>query len=240
MIVAIPFCEADQARAERLCDLVWWMGQNPVGHCLVVAGHDVHPEFQLKVRLAAEVAFHSVDFLKVTTQGTQKFEKVNSVFRQVARHIFTSYKEPWLWLEADCVPVKPSWLMDIFQAYHTQPKRYMGRYLMVKDKRFMSRVGVYPVDAINDLEGACNTPAPFERVVDILPRATHTRLIHMEKWDPKKPLPDDVIIVNGDRTGQLVEQLIEKTSTQVTVTIPEPIIVAKRRGRPRKVANGIS
>lgn len=100
----------------------------------------------------------------------------------------------------------------------------MGRHMKGKTQVFMSRTGIYPVDAIHLLDGYCAGDAPFERVAQTMKSSTNTGLIHIEKWSPGMEFPVDVVLVNGDRTGALVESLIE----QVPVNAPKP------RGRPRK------
>lgn len=209
MTVVIPYNENDWQLAERLCDALLWIGLNkPKGHCLLVPNITVHAEYKLKVKLAAELAFVSVDQLEVTTPK-EKVVGINSTFRQVAHYVYQSYKEPWLWLEADNVPIKTTWMRDLFKAYEDQPKRFMGRFMKAKAGTFMSRTGIYPQNSIHDLDNPCKGEPPFERVANILPRCASTPLIHMERWTPESVVPPEVVLVNGDRSGQLIEQMIE-------------------------------
>lgn len=214
MIVVVPFNTADQLMAERLMDACYWIGGcKPQGHCLLVPGPDVHQEYKFKVRLAAEVAFSSVDVFELpSVNGETKIQKINSVFKQAARYVQECYKHPWLWLEVDNVPLRPGWMLKLFSAYHNQPKRYMGRHMQGKNQVFMSRTGIYPADAIHELDGACNNQAPFERVANILPRTASTPLIHMEKWDGNLAYPEGPVLLNRDRSGKLIEQLIEEAN----------------------------
>lgn len=227
MITVLVFNAADQARAERLCDAIYWCGgQKPIGHALVCAGSDVHAECKRKVTIAAQVAFSSAELLELTPVTGTKTQQINSVFSQVSKYVQECYREPWLYLEADCVPLKPTWLTDLFTAYHNQPKRYFGRHMAGKTDRFMARMGIYPHDAHSDMAGACASPNPFERVAQILPRTTNSGLFHMEKWKEGLVLPATALLLNGDRSGQLIEQLIETAPVTTEVTL------AKRRGRP--------
>ncbi len=211
MIVVIPYNENDWQRAERLCDAVYWIGLcKPIGHCLLAPNSTVHPEYKLKVKLAADVAFTSVEQIEVNVpKDATKNVAINTTFRHVSAHTFHAYKEPWLWLEADNVPIKPTWLKDLFKAYDKQPRRFMGRFMKAQSGTFMSRTGIYPADAYRDLEPALKGEPPFERVANILPRCTSTPLIHMEKWRDDLQLPEEVVLLNGDRTGQLIETMIE-------------------------------
>lgn len=231
MIVVIPFNAADQARAERLADCVFWLGgQKPLGYCLIAAGSDVHAEFKRKVTIAAQVAFSSAELLELTPVAGTKTQQINSVFSQVSKYVQECYREPWLYLEADAVPLKPTWLTDLFTAYHNQPKRYFGRHMAGKADRFMSRMGIYPHDAHNDMVGPCASPNPFERTAQILPRTTNSGLFHMEKWKDGLVLPPTALLLNGDRSGQLIEQLIEAAPVTTEVTLK------RGPGRPRNKA----
>lgn len=218
MIVAIPFNQNDWQRAERLMDCIYWTSaKKPNALCLLVPDALLHQEFKLKVRIAAELAFPMVEMIDSEfPKPGDKVSGINAAFRTACRHIFQSYRHPWLWLEADCVPVAGNWLKALFSAYENQPKRFMGRYLKANSGTFMSRVGIYPPDAYRDLESAVQGAAPFERVANILPRCANTQLIHMEKWSPEKGIPHDAVLINGDRTGALVESMIEATETKTT------------------------
>lgn len=214
MIVVVPFDSEDAVRAERLMDCCYWIsGKKPVGHCLLVAGSDVHPEYRLKVRIAAEIAFESVDMMELNSvQGDTKPHKINSVFRQAARYVVDCYQHPFLWLEADNLPLKSNWLKALFREYDKQPRRYLGRFMQAKSGRFLSRTAIYPANAIHELDAHCQNAPPFERVANILPRCSSTRLIHMNQWNTDSVIPEDAVLINGDRSGLLVEALIESTA----------------------------
>lgn len=219
MIVVIPFSETDWQRAERLCDAIYWIGgKKPIGHCLLVADNAVHQEYRLKVKLAAEVAFASVDSTEVGIPHTAtKTVAINTTFRHACHYVFNHYREPWLWLEADNVPLKANWLKELFRVYEKQPRRYMGRFMQAKSGNFLSRTAIYPQNAVHDLDNACKGEPPFERIANILPRCTNTGLIHMEKWTRETVLPETVGLLNGDRNGILIEQLIAATDKRKKV-----------------------
>jgi hypothetical protein len=224
MIVVLPFNSEDAQRAERLLDCCYWIsGRKAAGHCLLVASPDVHSEYKAKVRLTAELAFLSVDLIELPVSGENKQQKINNVFRQAARYVKDCYKNPFLWLEADNVPLKPTWLKELFNTYTKQPRRYLGRFMQAKSGQFLSRTAIYPPDAIDDLEAHCSGQPPFERVANLMPRCTNTKLIDMQKWNPEVGLPEGAVLKNGDRTGTLIEKLIEES--------PEPKVATRRKVR---------
>lgn len=229
MIIVLPFCDADKTQAERLLDCIYWIGgQKPYSHLVLISAPDVHPEFRIKTRLAGEIGFHSVALMEITRlEGDTKIQKINQMFRQAARYIHDCYREPWLWLEPDSVPLTPTWISDLEKSYHNQPRRYMGRHMKAKDSIFLSRVAVYPSNAITDLDQYCSGPAPFERVSQILPRSTMSTLFHIDKaFKPELKVPEEVVLLNQDKTGLRIEKLIEDAPVKP---------LAKPRGRPRKV-----
>lgn len=228
MITVIPFHSEDAARAERLLDLIYWQsGKAQSGTCLLVHSPDVHQELQIKVRLTAEMCFSSVDMMRAELPtGLPRVGSINFMFKSASQYVRDCYKEPWLWLEPDCVPMVRNWQVILSEAYDAQPRRYMGRFMQGKAVRFMSRVGVYPTSASTDLAPWLDGETPFERSASILPRCHNTAMFHVAKYDPNIPIPETAVIVNGDRTGALVELLIEKVDDTDTVK--------RGPGRPRK------
>lgn len=213
MIIVIPYVQKDQERAERICDLIYWYGGWP--HCLLAIGPDVHPEYQEKVKWAAEVAFRSVDVMqtKVVT-GQTRNQQINDVFGQVCAQIRKRYWQPWLWLEPSCVLLDKSGLSKIQDAYESQPRRYMGAIMEgkvgaeAKKGRFLSRVAVYPHDAGVELEPHCKGQVPFNRMADIMPASTNSNLFKVVPWQDGMDTGESVLI-DGDKTGVLIERVMD-------------------------------
>jgi hypothetical protein len=72
---------------------------------------------------------------------------------------------------------------------------------------FMHKVGVYPADASDVV---CDESGPFWRVSPLILKAFKSNLIRVEKW--KEGLKTDAVLLDGDPTGKLVEQLIAAAS----------------------------
>lgn len=207
MIITTLFTSTDAARAERLFDAINWLGG--AGHCLLAHPADVHPEMREKVKISAEVACKSVDMIQVELiNGQTKIQQINSAFRQIARHTHQCYTQPWLWLEPCCVPLKHNWIGSILAEYKSQPRRYMGAYMQGKTQRFLSRVAVYPSNAIGDVDGACQTPNPFHRVVEIMPRSANSKLFRIGEWKAEMVL-GEAVLIDGDKSGVLIESVID-------------------------------
>jgi hypothetical protein len=263
ILIVIPFFSDQATRAERLLDCCYWLGgQKQSGHVLLVPAPDVHAEFKIKVRIAAEIGFESVDLYESkAVLGKSTTEKINSLFKQTAAHIAKSYRWPWLYLEPGCVPLVPDWRERLCNAYDMQPKPYFGPHIRITrgqaEAVHLSRVAIYPVRAIIDLEKHCNSTTPFEQASapDIVLRSTKNRLIQRMDFDgDQSKIRSDAVLIDNDPTGELVEKVIEQAphmgkfgwsdlrvkriafetwGNEIVKTIT-PEVPPRKRGRPRK------
>lgn len=209
LLTVIPITADDASKAERLLDLIFWIGgKKQSGSCLIQALHDVHAEQLNLVRLAAELNFVTVDVLKASPD--------EFMLKQAAKFITKAYKLPWLYIKPDCVPLKKDWREQLLAAYNAQPKRYMGPHLKTTgEKMVLSGTAIYPCNAQLD--------------DDLIPLSTKTRLIqHFLYENDRSKLRDDAVLLDCDKTGSLVEELIEAAQN--------PVLVEKKKpGRPKKV-----
>lgn len=207
----MPFHAGDAVLAERLMDWCFQLNdkqKNPAT-ILLCGSQDCHAELKTKVKIAAEVAFESVIELDVAlipqpNNVTGKGQLIGRSLMRIATYVGRNSRWPYLLIEPDCVPLSKGWLEKISAAYDDQHRRYLGNYMRMTttdgDKRFMGRVAVYPLSALNDI----NTK------YDTVPACTKTRLIqHMTFTgieDTEKIWPEAVLI-HGDKTGALIEHL---------------------------------
>jgi hypothetical protein len=206
--------------------LEWWT--KTIRSC---SAPDVHAEFKTTVRIAAEIGFESVDLYEPkAVLGKSTTEKVNSLFKQTAAQVAKSYRWPWLWLEPGCVPLVPDWREQLSSAYDAQPKPYFGPHIRITrgqtEAVHLSRVAIYPVRAIMDLDKHCNSTTPFEQASapDVVSRSTKNRLIQRMDFDgDQSKIRSDAVLLDADLTGELVERIIELS-----------VIPKRQRGRPRK------
>lgn len=225
LIAAIGFCPNDAWRAERLLDWIYQQnGRKAInGYCVLAPSHDTHAELRHKMTIAAELAFSSVNSIKIgPCSGSNRAEHINNLFRQTALNIYNTFKLPFLWLEPDTVPLRKGWLEELDDAYKDQPRRFMGAHLSVnvtegqEPQLMLSRPAVYAPDAIRDLDGYCKSNAVFERVSAsaMVPRSTKTRLIqHLPIVDdtPFDKVRDDACLLHPDKKGRLIDELRKQT-----------------------------
>jgi hypothetical protein len=179
IIIVLPFTNEETAKTERLLDHIFHIGGVP-GHILLVSAHDVHPEARERIKVAADVAFSSYEMIAVNPPlGKTKDERINFMFKQVAKYVQDTYRLPWFLMEPDCTPVSETWYHSLCTSYKVQPKRYCGSFFKAGSTLFCSRRIVYPFDAFKDLEQYCNGDAAFNFAAATfqVPRATKTQLV---------------------------------------------------------------
>jgi len=223
LLIVLPFCANDGVIAEHLCDYIFLLNKRVKKyHALLVADSDTHGEMREKVKIAAEVAFESVELIQApVVVSPDKNLRINRTFMAAAEHIAKAYRMPWFWMEPDCVPLAKNWFDKITDKYFDQPKRYAGSFFLTKDAAgkdafMMARVSCYPTNAIDDLKSFLSIQSPFHVTsgLAITPRATKTRLVQ------EAPVKDEyfnpmegVVMVHGDKHSILLAKLREQLET---------------------------
>lgn len=183
MLIVLSITNAEQA--EKLLDFIFRLsGRIQSGSCLLIAPANLHEEFRIKVRLSAEVAFSHVD---MTTAS-------DSHFAAAASKVRDAYKEPWLFIESDCVPLRPDWIDQLANAYDAQPKKFMGSH--VKDETgniHLARQSVYPFE--------------FNPAVDRIGASTKCRMVQHGQYVKREDIRPDAVLFCSDMTGELISVL---------------------------------
>lgn len=219
LLIILAVSANDGPLAERSLDLIYKLhGKKQAGHILIVANSDLHQELRQRLRITSELAFESVTETVAPTlikeMASNKVRQMNNLFRHAAITVQTKFKWPWLWLEPDCVPLKPDWISQLADAYETQPRRYLGLVSKnASDKMIMARCGVYHPGASHELDKLCQGEAPFaaacaERIVE---SATHTPLVAylpIESEDDIAKIPAKAVICHGDKQGIFAENWV--------------------------------
>lgn len=224
----------DYPQAEALLDLIAAQRKkSPRGYILIVAAPDLHAEQTKKLQIAAKIGFAQVGLLPVGWKkdaGKGKYEQVNHVMKSAAAHIWRHYKEPFIWLEPDCVPVVSDWLEVIEDEYERQPKLYLGPIVADdKGKKFLGRVAVYPRDCSPDINSHCDGKAPFEISAGetLVHRASKSKLFQqLVVNDPADcdKVRSDAVLVHGDKRGIL----LARTAERFCAVKPAPALPVER------------
>lgn len=218
LLPVLSFCANDAILAEHLLDFIYLLNRRkPRDYCLLVSAADAHAELDARVKIAAEVAFKYVDFVKApAVAGYNPYQRINYQFRAAAAYVAKTYRLPWLWLEPDAVPLRTSWLEAIALAHYQQPKRYSGSWLKSRDL-FLARIAVYPPDAFSDLETFFTGPDPFNWSAGstVIPKSTKTRLVQETVYTEGMAIAETAVLLHHDKNAVKLTELRDQLDTSV-------------------------
>src|SRR6266699_3072137 len=150
ILVVLPCHAGDVDRAETLLKWIKELG-NMDEHSLLIAADSGLPQERVKAMLAiVREEFNSVRAMIVNTGAIGWPLATNLMFKAVARQIHEAYKLPWLWLEADAVPLREDWLNKIGETYRRSVRPLLGCVLDAEraieglPNRYLAGVAVYP------------------------------------------------------------------------------------------------
>lgn len=206
LLVALAFCEKD---LHLVKPLLAWIDElrrrdnildNRLPHSILLSADSrVKREVLLDLKAYAQTIFRFAEGVIVNVPDErQSWPKgPNFMFHNTLQVVAERYKLPWLWLEPDCVPLKPGWLDQLAHEYALCPKKFMGTMATVAltpdlPQRHMSGVAIYPPDAFPIMKEACASDIAFdyasaEKVVG-RNRVWETKLI-FEIWGDHTNVP---------------------------------------------------
>jgi hypothetical protein len=259
LLVTLPYCNKDIAAAERL--LKWIDELNTsLCHSLLLVGDSLVSRDKMKeFKSIASRSFHDVEAIIVTVPTNRQAwgTATKAMFEHTASQVSQCYKLPWLWLEPDCVPLKPTWLDELAYEYAFCPRRYMGAHVTASQLKsgppHMAGPAIYPSNAYAELVPYLNNGEHFDLCIapHVLPRSSNTDLIH-HFWgtqelaptfksaklegDPENVLTmahikPGAVLWHRNKDGTLIDMI--RTETAAEALLPsEP---KRRPGRPRKL-----
>jgi hypothetical protein len=144
-LVVLPVCSKD---SDLMLKCLGWIaqldGQNPFD-CLIAHDSTLGPVRLAPLRAAASRAFRTVqEFTYPRPVRESHPDAANHAFACTARHIAQVLHRPWLWFEADCVPLKPNWLPTLDLEYRNCGQPVMGPG--VPDLGHFNGTSIYPAD----------------------------------------------------------------------------------------------
>lgn len=153
MICALSFCATDRLMALELSRHIECLGGVKQHRCIVFHPDDTDSD---GIRETLRRAFESVQIVEYPGILKGWPDGPNQAFWTACDTISRLQKpEPWLWMEADCVLTRHSWLDEINQEYQFCGKPILG----VKNKTFdgkgkpsgehITGVAVYPANLIS-------------------------------------------------------------------------------------------
>lgn len=231
LTTVIPCHGGDAERAEKLLDLILFLQyKQPEGYGVIALSPDVPQEMRDKLRLTAELVFETVEILNINPADMPKMERtpeskpvwVDAMFNQVVRRMNKAYKDPWVWLEPDCVPLKRNWKDALHEEYFSQPKRYLGVRLSYGEAKALTMHSVFPADALRDVEAAMELSIPFRfYAFDLSTRSKLWQYETITSLDDRHKISASTVLVHSDKAGVLIEDVMERSAPKSEYTAVE-------------------
>lgn len=240
MIVTFPYSPIDQELGVKLSKWMVELGKSTGYRAIVVRDVRCHPNNDRSIKHNLEQVFDSVEVVTVNDRIDGWPSGPNSMFRTAAKHIEFTKPEPFLWLEADVVPLKTGWVEAIDREYRADPvKPFLGDFVNVPNvEPHCSGICVYPGD-ISNHAGIATMATDIAWDVfashEIVPRMKQTAFIkHRWKHPPFQNMSQvdnllaqlgDAVLFHADKSGTLIDFLREKRGgpkATGVLTLPEP------------------
>lgn len=152
MICVFSFCTHDREMALALAQHIECMGGVEKHDCIALYPDSVDAQKILGHLYKAFLAVQIVTYRETLTGWP---DGPNQAFQEACQAIAArSDNEPWLWMEADCVPTSPRWLDIIEREYQWNGMQILGRFEQTFDGqgkvvgKHVSGVAVYPHDLL--------------------------------------------------------------------------------------------
>jgi hypothetical protein len=244
LLTIIPYCTNDLPITTKLLE---WINE--------LAARDIFTNGPLLLAADSAVPRSDIDRLAAIARKSWRWVRTMIVtvpadgwaptlmFRTISSHVVANYRLPFFWMEPDCIPLVPSWLRQLQDAYEECPKRYMGALISQTEDPALPAVhmtgcGIYPNDAIEDfmtIKDLKTQAWDIASALTIVPRCENTQLIH-HFWGLKdlppvfvhQRLPDspknhvtldfirkDAAVFHRSKGGELIDLLRQKLHREI-------------------------
>ena len=148
MIIAISYHDGDLDLMTRWSNHVQKLGPYLNHHLVLLPVHGVNTT-GIEQRLSGSFSKISIEPCHHTERGWPI--SCNKAFETMAWAAYQKYKQPFLWMEPDAVPLKQGWLNDVENEYRAKGRPFMGDYVaiagvMPNGVDHMSGIAVYHPD----------------------------------------------------------------------------------------------
>jgi hypothetical protein len=237
LMVVLPVCIKD---ADLLFKCLNWMveldGQNQFD-CLLSYDPSLGPVWLDRLRAAARRAFRTVHEFTYPRPVRETWpDACNVTFRASAQHMQAALHRPWLWFEADCVPLKPDWLPALALEYQNCGQPVMGP--VIPEVGHMNGTALYPADFANlspRAMSAVDVAWDTSMTADIVGKVHDCSRLFCHRWgmvnDALHPsqgpaphfastlavdqwIPPEAVIFHRSKDGSLIDQLRAKKRAQ--------------------------
>jgi len=154
LTVVLPFCEKDAELALEVLATIRYLDSKLDTKCLLVTDDNCPDSLREQVKSKADSAFSSVVELVIPIRIRDGWPRsANIMFAAAIRYVEDNQLGPFLWMEPDCVPLKPEWLSKLGKQYFAHGKPFMGHVEPYRDgDDVLYGTAVYPQDANSRLQ----------------------------------------------------------------------------------------
>lgn len=250
MVTVVAYHPGDADQALRQAS---WIAELDGGlekrHELILIADTRCPEaVTAQITLEYAKSFAAVELIPFVDHYRKWPNSPNEVFALAARHVASSRKQPWLFLEPDAIPLKRGWLDDIAAEYQRAlkgGKHFLGDLVTAGNSgvnvvTHMSGNAVWPANLYEHCGQvflAGNLAFDVAAASEIVPQMAVSSLI-LHRW--KSPafgsweevelrlfaLKPGAVLFHSDKTGSLIPLLREKLNLPVPVLAEEAIAEA--------------
>ena len=227
MIVALGYCHKDYLAAEKLFRWMVELDGQQQSHTLVLeSAHGMNPIHTALVMRAAKAAFHLVHGIIPKTSDERGWPvSSNHLFLTAYYFIKRMGGSPFLWLEADCIPLKPRWIDSLLGEYLGVGKPFMG-CIYESPWKHLTGVAIYPPEIEKYSPGVIKPGLCAWDMVDTDSTLKHTHHTgqYQHEWGnfkyniaPTFPnqanlklVRDDAVLFHRCKDGSLIDRLRER------------------------------
>ncbi len=158
LLVVLAFCGKDVELMTRNLEWMHELGGAKEYPCLLSYDDYTNRQRVAEVRKIAEKTFREVKINAYRARNDLGWPAgANLAWQHTARFIQQHYQIPWLWVEADAVPLSSNWLDVLSAYYHKCGKSYFGP--VVEERGHLNGVMIYPHNAAQRLPRAMSATA---------------------------------------------------------------------------------
>lgn len=150
MLTVLAFFSGDKPLAVNLARWIETLGGVSTHDCLLVVDKSTDSSGVIEplcraFKTVKETSSEPAGAQGTWGNGTTDATAANEMWITAGNYVYHMLRRPWMWIESDAVPLRPTWLDEIESEYQRARKPFMGAYVNIKPHEpHMSGNGVYP------------------------------------------------------------------------------------------------
>lgn len=232
-VIFLPFCRLDFDAAERLIRFHVELGGDKIPYLVLLPDRLPDRDVLALSEIAKQGADHVVVHQQEPFIGRKRWPLgPNLAFVSAAIEAERIGAKAWMFLEADCLPLRRNWWRDIKDEYLRVGKPFLGPLIACKPPLplfVMNGVAVYPGKLqhhlIHKIKSDPKKPFDIALSEELQAELAHTNLIQFAlgpdrtqiEWNSLSQVKPGAVLVHGDKKGQLYRLL----SSSPQVAVPE-------------------